>query len=92
MLHPSLETNHPENEDLPLDDLDPVVELADAVRTLIDKFDQIRQILDIHENKLLRTEPEALQCQPQTYSETLEQWQEFIGRVTTELDALTPPV
>lgn len=75
-----------------LDELDPVIELADSVRGLIDKFDQIRQILDIHENKLLKTDPEFQPCNPQPNLKTLQQWQNFIDRVVMELDTLTPPI
>lgn len=75
-----------------LDELDPVIELADSVRGLIDKFDQIRQILDIHENKLLKTDLEALPYYSQPNLKTLQQWQDFIERVGTELDTLSPPI
>lgn len=73
------------------ENLDLVIELVDSLQDLIDRFDQIRQYLDTHENNLLRTEPEVLQ-DGQIHLKTLHQWQEFVCRVMRELDTLVPPV
>lgn len=73
------------------ENLDLVIELVDSLQDLIDRFDQIRQYLDTHENNLLRTEPEVLQ-DGQIHLKTLHQWQEFVCRVMRELDTLAPPV
>ncbi|MBW4622352.1 MAG: hypothetical protein KME17_23730 [Cyanosarcina radialis HA8281-LM2] len=72
--------------------LDALVELADAIRELTAKFDRVEQTIDIYESKLLRTEPQMLALQQQPDSETLKRWQEFVERVSTELNTLTPPV
>ena len=72
--------------------LDVLVELADAIRELTDKFDFVQQTLDLYESRLLRTDPEMLPLCQQPDSNTLKQWQEFIECVTTELNTLNPPV
>lgn len=72
--------------------LDTVVELADAIREIMDQFGRVQQTLDIYESRLLRTEPEMLQRHQQPDASHLKQWQEFIERVSQELDTLTPPV
>lgn len=72
--------------------LDAVVELADAIRELTDQFGRVQQTLDTYESKLLRAEPETLKLYPQPNANTLKEWQKFIERVSQELDTLKPPV
>lgn len=72
--------------------LDAVVELADAIRELTDQFGRVQQTLDIYESTLLCTDPETLQRHQQPDVSHLKQWQEFIERVSQELDTLKPPV
>ncbi|HBL58419.1 MAG TPA: hypothetical protein DDZ80_07840 [Cyanobacteria bacterium UBA8803] len=71
---------------------DAVVELADTIRELTDQLIRVQQSLDIYELRLLRTESEMLQLYEQPDSNKLKQWQEFIERVATELNSLSPPV
>ncbi len=83
--------SHPITDSLE-EQLDIVVELADAIRELTDQFGRVQQTLDIYESTLLRTEPERLQLHQQPDASHLKQWQEFIERVSQELGTLKPPV
>jgi hypothetical protein len=72
--------------------LDALVELADAIGELTDRFNQVQQKLDFYESSLLRMAPEMVQIHQHPHLNTLYRWQEFIERITQELDTLTPPV
>lgn len=92
MTHNHLGSNtNPTKQYISTEDLDLVIELVDSLQDLIDRLEQIRQYLDTHEDNLLRTELEVIQ-EDQIHLKTLHQWQELVGRVMGELDALAPPI
>lgn len=72
--------------------LDALIELADSIRELTDKFSQVKQTLERYEMNLLHTESEGSQVKLKWGSSTLHQWQAFIERVTQKFDTLSLPI